>query len=543
MGDQLIRHVGEVLKRRLRRSDILARPGGDEFAVILPQVDSELAERLATEFVARIEQHPFAIDGHRYVLSASAGVVVLGQSTASAEDALVSADIALYDAKQQGRNRVAVFSSETRQDVLAGLTWSQLLKEALAHNHFILHAQPIVSLTNGETAMRELLIRMTGEDGELVSPNRFLPAAARFGYMPQIDRWVIAQAARLAAEQPGRCLTVNLAANTIAEPGLVAFITNTLKQTGADPADLVFEISEADVISNLDHACSVCERLRALGARIAPDDFGSGFSGFSYLKAMQVDLLKIDGQFVKELASNRVDQLIIEAILHVGPMAWGFRPSPSTSPMSRSRSSCAKWAQATDKAFTSASPSRLNQSHQPPATRRVDLTLVEVPGRDGCRSHRVPMYNGSSWNTIANVDDNYNFPVAVSCPTCRSACHGGHHGQRAGIKRRAGSREREVHRRRSQPPVHQPPAPIGQQRATVAVAVGRQEPRELTTGRQVLDQRAHPATIRSARAISQRLPRKPAVIVIEHLAHAHGGILSEPPDGRLGTPEWTIICR
>ncbi len=317
VGDELIRHVGKLLKLRLRRGDILARPGGDEFALILPHVDSRLARRLAAELVARIEQSPFAHDGHRYVLSASGGVVVLGKGTASAEDALVSADIALYDAKRQGRNRVAVFSSETRQDVLAGLTWSQLLKDALAHDHFILHAQPIVSLQSGKTAIRELLIRMTTEDGQLVPPNRFLPAAARFGYMPQIDRWVIAQAARLTAEQPGRCLAVNLAANTIAEPGLVAFITNTLKQAGTDPADLVFEISEVDVIANLDHARSVCERLRALGARIALDDFGSGFSGFSYLKAMQVDLLKIDGQFVKELAANRVDQLIIEATLHI----------------------------------------------------------------------------------------------------------------------------------------------------------------------------------------------------------------------------------
>ncbi len=317
VGDKLIRHVGKVLKRRLRRADILARQGGDEFAVILSHVDSQLARRLAAEFVACIEQCPFAHDGHRYVLSASAGVVVLDQGTASAEDALVSADIALYDAKQQGRNRAAVFSAETRQDVLAGLTWSQLLKDALAHDHFILHAQPIVSLQTGETVMRELLIRMTAEDGELVPPNRFLPAAARFGYMPQIDRWVITQAARLAAEEPGRCLAVNLAANTIAEPGLVAFITNTLKEAAADPADLVFELSEADVIANLDHARSVCEHLRALGARIALDDFGSGFSGFSYLKAIQIDLLKIDGEFVKELATNRVDQLIIEATLHI----------------------------------------------------------------------------------------------------------------------------------------------------------------------------------------------------------------------------------
>jgi EAL domain-containing protein (putative c-di-GMP-specific phosphodiesterase class I) len=136
-------------------------------------------------------------------------------------------------------------------------------------------------------------------------------------YISAIDHWVIAQAAQLAGAAPGRCLTVNLAAKTIAEPGLVAYVTEQLACSGADPADLVSEFSESDIIANLDHGRSACERLRALGARIALDDFGSGFSGFSYLKALEVDLLKIDGQFVKELASNRVDRLVVEAILHV----------------------------------------------------------------------------------------------------------------------------------------------------------------------------------------------------------------------------------
>ena len=236
MGDEVIRHVGKVLKRRLRRADILARPGGDEFGLILPHVDSQLARRLAAEFVARIEQDPFAHDGHRYVLSASAGVVVLDQDTASAEDALVSADIALYDAKQQGRNRAAVFAAEARQDVLAGLTWSQLLKEALADDHFILHAQPIVSLQSGETVHAEAA---DPDDGRgRASSSRQTASCLRphaSATCRRSSRWVITQAARLAAEQPGRCLAVNLAANTIAEPGLVAFITDTLKEAAADP--------------------------------------------------------------------------------------------------------------------------------------------------------------------------------------------------------------------------------------------------------------------------------------------------------------------
>ncbi len=317
VGDGAISHTGQVLAARLRSTDVLARLGGDEYAMILPRVDPERAREVATELLAAIENSPYGHDGHSYALSASAGVMVLDRHTVSAEDALVSADLAMHEAKQRGRNRVAVYSPDARQDIFAGLSWSQRLKQALASDGFTLAAQPIVELSTCETAMLELLIRMRAEEGQLVPPARFLPAAARFGYMPAIDRWVIAQAAELAAAEPGRRLAVNLAANTIAEPGLVAYITSTLATAGADPADLIFEVSESDVIANLDHARSVCERLRALGARIALDDFGSGFSGFGYLKALEIDLLKIDGQFVRELDLNRVDRLVIEAIVHV----------------------------------------------------------------------------------------------------------------------------------------------------------------------------------------------------------------------------------
>ena len=317
VGDRIIKHAGQVLAARLRSSDVLARLGGDEYAVIFPRADLDYALRTAAELVARIEQQPFEHASQRYSLSASAGVLALNARTVSAEDALVNVDVALYDAKRHGRNRVAGSSPDTRADVLAGLSWSQRLKEALSEGSFVLHAQPIVDLQTGVVVIDELLIRMLAADGELIAPGDFLPAARRFGFMPAIDRWVISQAAALAAASRGRRLAVNLAANTIAEPTLVPYITQTLADAGANPADLVFEVSEADVIANLDHAASVCERLRELGATVALDDFGSGFSGFSYLKAMKVDLLKIDGQFVKELASNRVDGLIVEAILHV----------------------------------------------------------------------------------------------------------------------------------------------------------------------------------------------------------------------------------
>jgi diguanylate cyclase (GGDEF)-like protein/PAS domain S-box-containing protein len=317
VGDRVIAHVGALLSERLRSTDIVARLGGDEFAIVLPHVDAQRARLLAATLVSAIEERPFEHGEDQYTLSGSAGVVMLDAHTACAEDAMVNADLALYDAKRRGRNRVAVYSPQTRRDAAAGLSWSQRLKHALSHDGFELVAQPIVDLADGQTVIHELLIRMRAEDGTLIAPADFLPAAERFGQLPAIDRWVIARAAGLACEQPGRCLAVNLAAKTIAEPGLVGYIAAQLSACGADPGDLIFELSESDVIANLVHAQETCARLRELGARVALDDFGSGFSSFSYVKALDVDLLKIDGQFVRELASNRVDRLVVQAILHV----------------------------------------------------------------------------------------------------------------------------------------------------------------------------------------------------------------------------------
>jgi diguanylate cyclase (GGDEF)-like protein/PAS domain S-box-containing protein len=316
VGDGVIRHLTALLQARLRGSDILARLGGDEFAVILPRVDANAAMHLASELVTRVEENPFMHDGHRYLLSGSVGVVML-DAVSTPEDALVNVDIALYDAKQRGRGRVAIYSPDIRADVLSGLSMSQRLREALSGGGFELHAQPIVEFASGEHAIHELLVRMRGEGGQLIPPGRFLQAAARFGYMPAIDRWVIAEALRLAAAAPGRRLTVNLSAQGVVEPGLVEYISEQLALSGALPADIIFELSESAVIANLDEARGACERLRDAGFGIALDDFGSGFSGFSYLKALQVDLLKIDGQFVRNLPSNDIDRLVVEAILHV----------------------------------------------------------------------------------------------------------------------------------------------------------------------------------------------------------------------------------
>ncbi len=207
-------------------------------------------------------------------------------------------------------------SLKAQLDEIAGLTE---IRRAFEEDRFELHAQPIMDLATGETVQRELLIRMRGHDGELIPPGAFLPAAEKHGAIRDIDRWVIAQGADLAAR--GIDVEINISAASIGDPGLIADIERELARTGADPSRLVFEITETALIEKTDVAVTLAERLRRLGCRFALDDFGSGYGGFHYLKHLPMDFLKIDREFIRDARTSVADQHVIRAI--VG-LAHGF---------------------------------------------------------------------------------------------------------------------------------------------------------------------------------------------------------------------------
>ena len=207
-------------------------------------------------------------------------------------------------------------SLEAQLDEIAGLGE---IRRAFEEDRFEMHAQPIIDLATGETVQRELLIRMRGRDGELIPPGAFLPAAEKHGAIRDIDRWVIAQGAALAAR--GIDVEINISAASIGDPGLIADIERELERTGADPSRLVFEITETALIEETGLAVALAERLRTLGCRFALDDFGSGYGGFHYLKHLPMDFLKIDREFVRDMHTSVADQHVIRAI--VG-LAHGF---------------------------------------------------------------------------------------------------------------------------------------------------------------------------------------------------------------------------
>jgi diguanylate cyclase (GGDEF)-like protein/PAS domain S-box-containing protein len=326
IGDELIMQVGEALRARLRRSDVLARLGGDEFAVILPRIDEQTARDVAEgllEAVGAVDLVGLGARGGGKV-SASVGIAMFDPgSKLTAEELLVEADIAMYDAKEAGRARAVIYdATEDRQErMLSRMTWADRIREALVNNAFVLYSQPVMSLRGDAVPRCELLLRMLGESGDVIPPGSFLYIAERFDLIQQIDRWVVSRAIEILAEQQasGRevVLCVNLSAKSVTDPELPDHIANELQAHDADGSGLCFEVTETAAVVNIDRARQFARRVGELGCEFALDDFGAGFASFYYLKHLAFDLLKIDGEFVTDLATSVTNQLVVKAVVDI----------------------------------------------------------------------------------------------------------------------------------------------------------------------------------------------------------------------------------
>ncbi|HUR83743.1 MAG TPA: EAL domain-containing protein, partial [Solirubrobacteraceae bacterium] len=326
-GDELIASVAHILRDRVRRTDTVARLGGDEFAIILPHVDARQATRIAEELLVAIRTDAVVTSakGSRRA-TASIGIAPFPQATGdlSGEELLIEADIAMYDAKEAGRDQACVYdaASSRRQSLEARMTWGEQIRDALAEDHFTLYAQPIVSLRGDEAPRHELLVRMVSREGDIIPPSAFLPMAERFDLIQEIDRWVVSRAIDLIAQSPDLApdviFEINLSAKSLAQTELPTFIARRLAASGVDPSRLVFEVTETAAIVNVDRAKQFARRLGELGCGVALDDFGAGMSSFGYLKNLPVDFLKLDGAFVKDIISDRVDRAMVSAIHDVG---------------------------------------------------------------------------------------------------------------------------------------------------------------------------------------------------------------------------------
>jgi diguanylate cyclase (GGDEF)-like protein/PAS domain S-box-containing protein len=325
-GDDLIRRVAGIFKATVRATDILARLGGDEFAVILPEADAQEATLVAEHLLnavrdgARIEG--LGGRGGRRV-TCSIGIAAFGHTELAAEEILVEADIAMYDAKEAGRDRAVLYDSrQDRQERMqARLSWVDRIRDALEDEQFVLYAQPILGLGDDRVPRHELLIRMHGEDGDLIPPGTFLYIGERFDLVQEIDRWVLRKAIGLLAEhkRAGRAihLEVNLSAKSVTDPALPDFVAAQLREHAIDGHGLCVEVTETAAIVNVDRAKRFAQLLGQLGCEFALDDFGAGFASFYYLKHMAFDYVKIDGEFIHDLPSSRVNQLVVRSVVDI----------------------------------------------------------------------------------------------------------------------------------------------------------------------------------------------------------------------------------
>jgi diguanylate cyclase (GGDEF)-like protein/PAS domain S-box-containing protein len=322
-GDQIIVSVSTLLRERLRTSDIVARLGGDEFAIILPHTDADAASSVADGLLQTIRDKGAVAGGRSVRMTISIGVALFGDEATTAAELLAAADLAMYEAKDKGRDRIIAYTpgsgGEARRR--ARTSWVERIREALEEDRFQLYCQPILDLRRNEVSQYELLLRMESEEGEIIAPHAFLSTAERFGLIQSIDRWVVTRAIRLMGEQlaQGRelRLEVNLSGRSVDDRELPGLIQRELAATSVNPDNLILEITETAVISNMDEARRFAETLTRVGCRFALDDFGAGFGSYYYLKHLPLHYLKIDGDFIRNLPHSMTDQLMVKAMVQV----------------------------------------------------------------------------------------------------------------------------------------------------------------------------------------------------------------------------------
>jgi len=318
-GDELLKRLATLLQGQLRHADTLARLGGDEFGVLLTNCPLEKAAEIASKVRDLVRDFRFMWDERSFEVGVSVGVTAVLPGIQALADVMTAADMACYAAKEQGRNRVQVHNLDDadmahRRQMLQAASG---IRDALEERRFRLYGQEIRSLHGGGSHY-EVLLRMLDEDGSILSPGVFIPAAERFGLMGEVDRWVVRTAFQAMAQDPGLHLAINLSGLSLQDDDIVSYIGGLLKESRIDAKRVCFEITETAAISNLGRAVNFVQEMKALGFLFALDDFGSGMSSFTYLKNLPVDFLKIDGAFVRDIVTDPIDRAFVEAIHRIG---------------------------------------------------------------------------------------------------------------------------------------------------------------------------------------------------------------------------------
>ena len=319
-GDALLRAIADVFRRKFRRGDLIARVGGDEFAVLLWALDLTESTAFTQQVIEAVRDVEIDSDGQSVRATVSAGLVMLDTvDGATADDLIANADLAMYEAKERGRDQMVAYDSAglAAERSRARFHWTDQLRRALDEDRFTMLAQPILTLASGQITGCELLLRMR-QDGQLVQPEEFIGIAERQGLVVAIDTRVVQLSTDLAAryrQRAGFRWEINLSAASLSDPDLPAFIASELASKKLAPESFVFEITETAAITNFTKAIAFANRVSDIGCGFALDDFGAGYGSFYYLKHLPCDYLKIDGEFIRDLRTNRTNRVIVQALV------------------------------------------------------------------------------------------------------------------------------------------------------------------------------------------------------------------------------------
>ena len=331
-GDELLRQFAAILRETIRDTDTVARLGGDEFGILFERCDIEAAKRIAEKLLNRVRGYRFAWEDFAFDVGVSIGLVSIISSEQSVTDIMSAADVACYSAKEAGRNRISVYClDDTELNQRHGeMRWVSRLGKALDENRFCLYCQRISPVADPSSGYPhyELLIRLRDEEGKLIPPLAFIPAAERYNLMTSIDRWVVRQAFETISQNASVTrdwlFSINLSGQSLSEDNFLKFVVDAFEKTGISPEQICFEITETTAMLNVTRATQFIAVLKDMGCRFSLDDFGTGLSSFGYLKALKVDFLKIDGSFVRNIVSDSVNRAVVESANQIGH-AMGIR--------------------------------------------------------------------------------------------------------------------------------------------------------------------------------------------------------------------------
>lgn len=318
-GDLVLRRVAEQLLERTQETESLFRLGGDEFALFLADIDVEGAKSAAKSICRLIEDEKYVTEGQSFKVSCCVGISMIDGSLDKPQDYLQRADIALYVAKGYGPGGVHLHTDQDQEsdNVRLSMQWLHMVRQAIEQDNLVLHFQPVYHIPTSKVAYYEALVRLV-IDERLVYPGEFIPALERFHEVSILDQHVVAKAISTLAQQPGlKKLAINLSAQAFHNEQLVPLIEQKLHEYNVSPSNIIFELTESASLSNLSATLSMVKTLANMGCSFSIDDFGTGFSTFSYLKSLPADTVKIDGSFVKEMKNSENDRALVRSIRDV----------------------------------------------------------------------------------------------------------------------------------------------------------------------------------------------------------------------------------